>query len=229
MGPEGEVGRSLRPLSAQRVVRAVSSVAQLAVIFLLGLPFIAFSSTSCSASIPRFKQSGYQALIGFDLPTKVSGFSPPAGTSESVIHIQPDPWLALLILVAIVGGTAGIPLKGLRGSIAGMATAVLGVATLLEAIHFVQLPPDSGINVDLAVGVVCIMACFTASLVLDLGWISGKSWAQVVAAAKSGARVNRARLLLVGIPSTVILAILAGWLIFLGVLLVLEITAPSSA
>jgi len=45
------------------------------------------------ATSPTFKESGYQAWSGFDLPTKVMGLSPPVGTSESVIHFQADPWL----------------------------------------------------------------------------------------------------------------------------------------
>ena len=149
------------------VVRTIKGTGHLSVLVLLALPFVVFST--CGG--PTEDYTGYQALRGIPFspaewnidPSRFSGFG----------H---DWWVAAIMAVAVLGVASAV-WGGVKGAFAGLALAIAGMTFVAQAISFFS-PPSIGYqwSPEPAAGGNDILCVYLALVLLDLAWLSGKSW-----------------------------------------------------
>jgi hypothetical protein len=169
-------GRSQNPLmqtARQRskvvlvAIRVIKGLGHGSILLLLGLPLVTFST--CSGSFAE--TSGYHALAGVTFPADT--FQPHQPTS-----FAPDWWVAAIMVLALAGAALAWS-GGFKGATAGLGVALLGLGALWLAIGFFDPPEGGDYSTGGGTGAVGIALVFACSLVLDLLWISWRSWSEV--------------------------------------------------
>jgi len=114
------------------VARVISGTAHAAVLGLLATPFVGFWA-GCTSPLGG-NVTGYQALVGFTLPHyDLAEFSAAGIQLGPLPSFGPNPWIGLLIIVAVIGVAAAV-LGGPRATAARIASAAIGIFAAWAAI-----------------------------------------------------------------------------------------------
>ena len=191
------------------LARGVKGLGHASTFWLLALPFVLFST--CGG--PTAEYTGYEALRGIPFSATDWGLRP-----GEFSGFGPDWWVAGIMVIALLAIGAAV-WGGVRGACAGIALAVAGTICVTEAVSFFQPPPAAyQWSPETASGSSYILLIYVGSILVDLGWLSGKSWT-VVRRGRGKQFPYRGAWMALGMLSTGVLALIG--LVVLGALVTL--------
>jgi hypothetical protein len=180
------------------LARGVKGLGHASTFWLLALPFVLFST--CGG--PEAEYTGYEALRGIPFRATDWGLRP-----GEFSGFGPDWWVAGIMVIALLAIGAAV-WGGVRGALAGIALAVAGTVCVTEAVSFFQPPPAAEPwSPEFASGSSYIALLYVGSILVDLGWLAGKSWA-VVRRGRGKQFPYRGAWIALGILSTGVLALI---------------------
>jgi hypothetical protein len=190
------------------LARGVKGLGHASTFWLLALPFVLFST--CGG--PEAEYTGYEALRGIPFRATDWGLRP-----GEFSGFGPDWWVAGIMVIALLAIAAAV-WGGVRGAFAGIALVVAGTICVAQAVSFFQPPPAAyQWSPQTASGSGYILLIYVGSILVDLGWLSGKSWT-VVRRGRGKQFPHRGEWMALGILSTGFL-VLIGLVVFAGLLL----------